>query len=227
VLAGVVRGGWVRALSGTFAALGIEETELGILHPRRRFLSGGARSIRGYAENQMGPKVLTVPSRHLLRPVEDTGTPACTLASVADGSCDPNAAPDSVFRSRPLGGNTLLEGSVEYRFPINPTFTGAVFVDAGLLRGHRINFPPGTRTAITPGFGARYQSPLGPVRVDIGIKTRMTDELPVVTEMIDANGEERLVQLDPLKAYDPLADAGAFRRLLGRLQLHLAIGEAF
>jgi outer membrane protein assembly factor BamA len=227
VLAGVVRAGWVRPLGGTFAALGIDQSDLGVLHPRRRLLSGGARSIRGYAENQMGPKVLTVPSRKLIQPPSDTGTPACTLATIADRSCDPNAAPDSVFRSRPLGGNTLLEGSVELRFPLNPTFVAAVFVDAGVLRGQRLNFPPGSRSAITPGLGVRYQSPIGPVRVDLGIKTRVNDELPVVTELVDANGEPRLVQLEKLAQYDPHADAGTLRKLLGRLQLHLAIGEAF
>jgi outer membrane protein insertion porin family/translocation and assembly module TamA len=214
-------------LNGTFAALGLDEGDLGVLHPRQRFLSGGSRSIRGYAENQMGPKVLTVPSRYLLDPPEDTGTPACTIATIANRSCDPNAAPDSAFRSRPLGGNTLLEGSVELRFPVTPTLTGAVFVDAGVLRGNRLNFPPGTRSAISPGVGVRYQSPLGPVRVDLGFRTSDREELPVVTELGDATGDPRLVQLVTLKQYDPHADSGALRRLLGRMQLHLAIGEAF
>ena len=48
-----------------------------------------------------------------------------------------------------------------------------------------------------------------------------------VTELVDANGEARLVQLEKLKRYDPNADRGTIGRLLGRLQLHLAIGEAF
>lgn len=227
VIAGIVRGGWVRPLAGTFTSLGLEVSDVGILHPRKRFLSGGARSIRGYAENQMGPKVLTIPSRSLIAPPTATGTPACTVATVADHTCDPNAAPDSVFRERPLGGNTLVEGSLEYRFPVTSTFLGAVFVDAGLLRGQRINFPPGSRSAVTPGFGVRYRSPIGPVRVDLGFKTRMAAELPVVTELADSTGEARLVQLATLKRYDPLSGASSLRRALGRLQLHLAIGEAF
>ena len=45
--------------------------------------------------------------------------------------------------------------------------------------------------------------------------------------MVDADGEERLVQLDTLKHYDPLSGSSALRRMLGRLQMHLAIGEAF
>lgn len=227
VVAGAVRAGWVRSLEGTFVALGIDESDLGVLHPRRRFLSGGARSIRGYAENQMGPKVLTIPARRLVTPSDSTRTPACTVASIEARACDPNAAPSREFRARPLGGNTLLEGSAEVRFPLNPTFTAALFVDAGVLRGQRINFPPGSRSAITPGFGVRYMSPIGPVRVDVGIKSRLVDELPVVTELTDESGEPRLVQLETLKRYDPTEGQTGLRKLLARLQLHLAIGEAF
>ena len=32
----------------------------GVLHPRKRFYAGGANSVRGYAENQLGPRILTI-----------------------------------------------------------------------------------------------------------------------------------------------------------------------
>src|SRR6185437_6317180 len=31
-----------------------------VLHPRKRFYAGGAMSVRGYGENQLGPRVLTI-----------------------------------------------------------------------------------------------------------------------------------------------------------------------
>ena len=228
VLAGRVLAGWVRPLTGTAVALDLEVSERGILHPRQRFLSGGARSLRGYAENQMGPKVLTIPARVLLAAADSASAPLCTLASIANGSCDANAVQSIEFRPRPLGGNTLFEASVEYRFPITSTFTAAAFLDAGMLRGQRLNFPPGTRTAFTPGAGLRYRSPIGPVRVDLGFRPSITEELPVVTELVGPDGEARLIQLGPLKRYDPNEGrVNGLRGWLSHLQLHLAIGEAF
>ena len=228
VVAGRVRAAWVRPLQGTLDAFELPEGALTILHPRRRLFAGGARSVRGFGENQLGPRVLTIPSDELIEPAEGTDTPACTLESVSDGTCDPNAAPSRSFQPRPLGGNTLLEASVEYRFPLTRSMTGAVFVDAGLLRGQRVNFPPGTRSALTPGVGIRYTSPIGPVRLDLGFRPSLAEELPVVTQLVGEDGEFRLVQLETLKRYDPLEDRGGFLGgFLSRLQLHLAIGEAF
>ena len=228
VLAGRVRAGWVRPLAGTAEALSLPAADVGILHPRRRFLAGGSRSVRGYAENQLGPRVLTIPSRELITPTDTTETPACTAASILDLSCDPNAARSRRFTARPLGGNTLIEASVEYRFPLTPSITGAVFVDAGLIRGNRINFPPGNRSDVTPGIGVRYLSPVGPVRVDLGFRRVLVEELPVVTEVIGADGVQRLVQLETMKRYDPIEGrTGGIQKILSRLQLHLAIGESF
>lgn len=225
VLAGRVRGGWVRALEGTFLSFGLPAGSLEVLHPRRRLLAGGARSVRGFAENQLGPRVLTVPADELIRPRDDAGE-ACTATTVADGTCDPDGVPSDAFQPRPLGGNTLLEGSVEYRHPLSETLTGAVFVDAGLLRGQRLNFPPGSRSAVTPGVGIRYRSPIGPVRLDLGVRPSVVEELPVVTA-VGEDGESQLVQLETMKRYDPVAGSGFLGQILSRLQLHLAIGEAF
>ena len=177
--------------------------------------------------NQLGPRVLTIPPDHLIR-ADSTGAPTgCTLASIEDRTCDPNVAPSADFLPRPLGGNTLLEGSIEYRVPLTPTVTGALFVDAALVRGQRLNFPPGSRSAVTPGLGVRYLSPIGPVRLDLGIRPTLAEELPVVTQLLDEHGELRLVQLPTLLRYDPLEGSSGLRGFFSRLQLHLAIGEAF
>jgi outer membrane protein insertion porin family/translocation and assembly module TamA len=228
VLAGHLRAGWVRPLAGVLDVFGVEEGGLPILHPRRRFYAGGSRSVRGYAENQLGPRVLTVPPDALIQADSADGVP-CTEVTVADGTCDPAATPSDAFFPQPLGGNTLLEGTIEYRFPLLGALTGAVFVDAGLVHGRRVNFPPGDRTAITPGLGFRYQSPLGPVRIDLGIRPSLVEELPVVTQTVNRDGELVLVQLERMKRYDPLGEGGGgfLAGFFRRLQLHLALGEAF
>jgi hypothetical protein len=70
---------------------------------------------------------------------------------------------------------------------------------------------------------------VGPVRVDLGVRPRLVQELPVVTEFVTEEGERELVRLQTLRTYDPLAaeDVGIIGRILGRLTLHLSIGEAF
>jgi outer membrane protein assembly factor BamA len=66
VLAAHTRVGWVRALSSTTLATSTGIDVSGeILHPRTRLYAGGARSVRGVGENQLGPRVLTVPPTKL------------------------------------------------------------------------------------------------------------------------------------------------------------------
>lgn len=227
-LAGRVHAGWVRGLSGTAEAVGVEGMEGGtILHPTTRFYAGGARSVRGYAENQLGPRILTIDPQLLLAAPDDTAAAPCTAASVASGACDPNPVPSSEFQPRPVGGTRLVEASIEYRRPVWGNFVGAVFVDAARVDDPAQKGLAEARSAVTPGFGVRYRSPIGPVRVDLGIRPSVREELTVVTQVTE-DGINRLVRLDAKKRYDPMEDGGGFlRRLSNRLTLHLSIGESF
>jgi outer membrane protein insertion porin family/translocation and assembly module TamA len=229
VLAAHVRVGRVWASGTTSEALGIDLGGLGLLHPRKRFYAGGSRSVRGFAENQLGPRVLTIAPERLLTPQDNGDVAPCTVASIEDGTCDPNVAPANRFVPRPLGGNRLIEASLEYRFPLSRNLTAAVFVDGGSVYGRRLNLPPGDRSAVTPGLGIRYGSPIGPVRIDLGVRPRLTEELPVVTQLPGEDGKPRLVQLDTPMRYDPAGSGGGgfLRQVTSRLQLHLAIGEAW
>jgi outer membrane protein assembly factor BamA len=192
----------------------------GVLHPRKRFYAGGSHSVRGFGETQLGPRVLTVPIGVLQ--THDSSNVGC-LTGTDVTSCNPNAAnlKDRDFVPRPLGGNFVVEGSVEARFPIWQDFLGAVFVDAGMVSQRTNPALPRRRAAITPGFGVRYRSPVGPIRADIGVNPGRPESLPVVTENI-VNGQRTLVTLQQRRTYSPTSGS-----LLNRMVLHLSIGEAF
>lgn len=218
-LAGHFRLGWVRALQSTSGALGVD-TDAALLHPRKRFYAGGSRSVRGYGENQLGPRVLTIQSSRLRE-----HDPLCT--DEADiRTCDPNSGKlERIdFETRPLGGNFVVEGSTELRFPLWKQLFGAGFIDAGYVSQKTNPELPRSRASVTPGFGVRYRSPVGPIRVDLGINPGLAESLPVLTETT-VDGEKRLVRLDKLRDFKPVGSGG--RGILDRLVLHLSIGEAY
>jgi outer membrane protein insertion porin family len=232
VLAGRVRAGWVRPLGSTAEALGIEAGDQALLHPRKRFYSGGSRSVRGYAENQLGPRILTIDPETLRgREQTDGGVTYVCSPALPLTACDPNAPgiDDEAFLPRPLGGTSVVEGSVEYRFPLWRQFQGAAFADGAVVWGQQDDLRSATRGAVTPGFGIRIQTAIGPIRADLGIRPTVIERLPVVTEVVNGVGDRQLVRLAELRDYDPVAAAGGgiFRQVLARLQLHLAIGEAY
>jgi outer membrane protein assembly factor BamA len=99
---------------------------------------------------------------------------------------------------------------------------GAVFVDAGMVRQQTNPTLPRSKSAITPGFGFRYRSPVGPIRADIGINPGGSESLPVITENI-VNGQTTLVTLQQRRVFAPTQGGG----MLNRMVLHLSIGEAF
>jgi outer membrane protein insertion porin family len=218
VLAVRVRGGWVRPLGGSAEALGLEELEGEVLHPRKRFYAGGANSVRGYGENQLGPRILTADPDALL----------CTADEIAAGTCDPAGAPMEAFQPRPLGGTSVLEANVEYRFHVWRELSGVVFVDGAIVGGREAARIGASAWAITPGFGGRYNTAVGPIRVDLGFRPRRIEDLPVVTETVDEEGVRRIVRLDTERRWDPLEDVDGFLgQILGRLRLHVSIGQAF
>jgi outer membrane protein insertion porin family len=67
----------------------------------------------------------------------------------------------------PIGGMSLLEGSVELRFPLFGDFGAVVFVDAGNVFASSFTYRlDDLRYAAGPGL--RYKTPVGPIRLDVG-----------------------------------------------------------
>lgn len=116
-----------------------------------RFFGGGANTHRGFPFNQAGPR--------------DIGTPA------GEGG---TATQPTGF---PLGGNALLFNIFELRFPLlGDNIGGVLFHDAGNVysslsdvsfRSSQKNLQDFNYMVHAAGFGIRYRTPIGPIRVDL------------------------------------------------------------
>jgi outer membrane protein assembly factor BamA len=124
----------------------------------RGFFSGGPSSNRGYPLQGVGP--------HGAVPFFDPGLQAKALAQ----SCDSTSVDyDPVRCAVPLGGLSLWEASLELRFPLLGSLSGATFCDASDVSPDRLSI----RLAyphLSCGLGLRYDTPIGPVRLDAGYR---------------------------------------------------------
>ncbi|MFZ5585263.1 MAG: autotransporter assembly complex protein TamA [Thermodesulfobacteriota bacterium] len=81
---------------------------------------------------------------------------------------------------KPLGGEAMIEGSVEARFPIWGELGGVAFVDAG----NAYEDWEDIRSALgnlryTAGAGLRYNTPVGPLRLDFGYQLNPPENAPI------------------------------------------------
>jgi len=242
ILAGRLRAGWVSA--GAFEGLLGPGVNAEIVHPQKRFYAGGANSVRGYAQGRLGPRVLTTDVENLLQPVRDGGGggAGCSPESVVDLSCDASPLGGGGFQARPTGGTTVMEGSLEVRIPLSATFQGALFTDVGQVWNLTDDVDLGS-LRVTPGFGIRYLSPIGPLRVDLAYRISGGESLRVVTnavrpwqegtddpdDRIEVAGDRipwvesrALAILSPRVLFDQ-SPATSLRRW----QIHISIGQAF
>ena len=85
----------------------------------------------------------------------------------------------------PQGGNSLVIINNELRFPIWESLGAVAFLDVGNVfkTVERMTFG-GLRGGA--GFGLRYRSPIGPIRVDLGFKLDRRDFGSGVRESLTA-----------------------------------------
>jgi outer membrane protein assembly factor BamA len=69
----------------------------------------------------------------------------------------------------PIGGSALVILNLELRAPVWRSLGAAFFVDSGNVFARASEFSLGDLRGAT-GFGLRYRSPIGPIRVDLGFK---------------------------------------------------------
>lgn len=71
-----------------------------------------------------------------------------------------------------IGGRYLMVGSLEYQYYVTPTWRVATFVDAGNAFDNN-QFEP----VIAVGGGIHWISPIGPIKLDLGVGLKETDTI--------------------------------------------------
>ncbi|MGA3024525.1 MAG: BamA/TamA family outer membrane protein [Bryobacteraceae bacterium] len=148
-----------------------------------RFFSGGSTTDRGFPDNQAGPR-------------DD-------------------------LTGFPIGGTALLMNTVEMRFPlIGDNIGGVLFHDMGnvysdlgdlSLRYHQDNLQDFNYAVQTFGFGVRYHTPVGPLRIDLAFSPnspRFFGYQGTYNQLLYGTGEKVEQRID-------------------RFQFHFSLGQAF
>ena len=123
-----------------------------------RLFAGGASTVRGFHQNEVGPRVYLADSIRAVMSGADTVF--WTLP------------PDSTeWRAVPAGGSASAVANLELRFR-PPFLTSLVqfvaFLDAGNVWVRDDPQRDNTTLFFTPGIGVRIATPIGPIRFDIG-----------------------------------------------------------
>lgn len=127
------------------------------LHPIERFYLGGSSSIRGYDRDYCPPfGVLSMPIKD-----EHAGLPPVA---------------HDFWRYAPQGGRTMFNVNAELRCNVYKKLGIVLFTDWGALFQNSIH---ATKSSCQPttftgsGAGIRYDTPIGPLRFDIGFKWKI------------------------------------------------------
>lgn len=126
--------------------------------PQERLYAGGATSVRGFQQNELGRLV------YIAQDYPDTVFVNGNVTLESDTG-------SRVLRRVPVGGNSLVVGNIDYRFrtPFLPDLLQfSVFTDAGEVwnRGESEEKFGFQRLRWTPGVGIRVFSPVGPIQVN-------------------------------------------------------------
>ena len=128
----------------------------------------------------------------------------------------------------PVGGDGLIEASLEVRLKILSWLVLATFADAGMVTidplGQNNNFADLFYTGV--GFGFRFLTPIGPIRLDVAYRLPIGGPLPVVS-----GGEPQPVTVRPDRSCFAVIPIPGGAQYSGSpdsfCSFHISIGEAF
>lgn len=132
------------------------------------------------------------------------------------------AGEESVGRPAPVGGDRLLEGSLELRWRYE-NYGAALFFDAGALSLGKDEWIPG-QWQYGPGIGLRYYTPFGPLRLDFAWRLSAASRQPFAVRA--PKGASQDVG-DYVIGPDKCASGSLTCYEESRFQFHLTLGEAF
>ena len=208
-----------------------------LIPQQERLFAGGQSSVRGFQQNLLGPLVYAF--KDSLRDARVVSRDGQDFLEVSD-----KARVNPVV---PRGGTALVVGNLEWRRRITwPTdkLQIALFADAGTVFETNAQEFRWRDVRVTPGFGVRLDTPLGPFRVDLGYNpyeqragraflfTRSAKDgkttgaircvSPGNTITVGPSGQAALDLSRCPETYRPAA-----RDVLGRLVFHFSLGQAF
>lgn len=246
----IADGAWYRGFIGTsvlaarlrFGAvldgsLGAQEE---FIPPQERLYAGGASTVRGFAQNELGPVVYVVSAYDTLPRPDAEGGPLFLVEDPA------NAGDLDIV---PTGGNTMVVGNLELRMP-TPIYGDAaqltLFADVGEvwsregrkgLQFENLKWTPGVGLRIFTRFGAfrvdvgynRYRQPAGPAFYDVRL-TEDSEEAPLYC--VSPRTEEELANGAPPQSVRDAACPASFQpvgndRFFDRLNFSFSLGQAF
>ncbi len=173
-----------------------------------RFFSGGGTFHRGFGSRRLSP----------LYPVaNNNATPTNPLVGNI-------GTPQLNGTYVPVGGDGLWDSSIEVRYKIIGPLTLAVFLDAGFVSVGSFDFRDvGPMMQYAVGFGLRYNTIVGPIRVDFAYRLNHGGPLPIITDPTHPVYAPGGTECFGLGTGSPTY--GGFPE--GRCALTISIGEAY
>jgi translocation and assembly module TamA len=91
------------------------------------------------------------------------------------------------YTNDPVGATTISAGGLEFRQRFGQNWGAAFFVDGGQV-GNRLKLSP-TDLFYGVGAGARYYTPIGPIRLDVAVPLRRYDSDPEAFQLYIGLGQ--------------------------------------
>lgn len=209
-----------------------------LIPQQERLFAGGQSSVRGFGQNLLGPLVYVLKKDSAAVVAVETRPDGQQYLVVKDSS-----AVEPIAR----GGTAFVVGNIEWRRRVSwPTnkLQVALFADAGTIWETNAQEFNWRDVRVTPGIGARLDTPLGPFRIDLGYNPyeQRAGRVLLFTGETTQSGSRGAVRcvtpgntivVGPIapQAFDlskcPETFRPKARDVLGRIVFHFSLGQAF